>query len=132
MIQTLSFATLPSYFRTSASSLLNLGRNIGGSIGISVVTALLTRNLQTAHADIGMSLTDQTLPIGLAPFIEQIGLPAQTALAAIDAEVNRQAAFIAYLDDFKLMMWVTLAAIPLVLLLRPPRPGAKQEMALAE
>jgi DHA2 family multidrug resistance protein len=41
--------------------------------------------------------------------------------------VNRQAAFIAYLDDFKLMMWITFAAIPLVLLLKPQRPGSRDE-----
>ena len=43
---------------------------------------------------------------------------ADIALAVINAEVTRQAVFIAYLDDFWLMMWVTLAALPLVLLLR--------------
>ena len=49
----------------------------------------------------------------------------------IDAEINRQAAFIAYLDDFWLMMWVTFAAIPLVLLLRTAEPPAKGEAPLA-
>ena len=63
-------------------------------------------------------------PPELAPLIDQFGIPAQAALAMIDAEINRQAAFIAYLDDFRLMMWVTFAAIPLVLLLRPSKPGA--------
>jgi DHA2 family multidrug resistance protein len=48
-----------------------------------------------------------------------------------DAEINRQAAFIAYLDDFWIMMWVTFAAIPLVLLLRPARPAAKGDAQLA-
>ena len=49
--------------------------------------------------------------------------------ANIDAEVNRQAAMVAYIDDFWLMMWVTLAAVPLVVLLRPPRPGAAKASA---
>ncbi|MEO7786458.1 MAG: DHA2 family efflux MFS transporter permease subunit, partial [Sphingomicrobium sp.] len=131
-IQSLSFATLAAPLRTSASSLLNLSRNIGGSIGISVVTSLLTRNIQTAHADMALHVTDQTLPVNFAPLIEQMGLPAQSGLALINAEINRQAAFIAYLDDFKLMMWVTLAAIPLVLLLRPTKKGEQQEMAFAD
>jgi DHA2 family multidrug resistance protein len=131
-IQALSFATLAPQFRTLASSMINLSRNIGGSIGISVVTSLLVRNLQTAHADIGMHITDQTLPVDFAPLIEQFGLPAQGGLAIVNAEITRQAAFIAYLDDFKLMMWVTLAAIPLVLILRPTKKGEQQEMALME
>jgi DHA2 family multidrug resistance protein len=42
-------------------------------------------------------------------------------LAAFNAEVNRQAAMIAYLDDFKLMMIVTLLAVPLLLLMRVKR-----------
>jgi len=131
-IQALSFATLAPQFRTLASSMINLSRNIGGSIGISVVTSLLVRNLQTAHADIGMHITDQTLPVDFAPLIEQFGLPAQSGLAIVNAEITRQAAFIAYLDDFKLMMWVTLAAIPLVLILSPTKKGEEQEMAFME
>ena len=46
-------------------------------------------------------------------------------LAAIDAEIVRQAATIAYLQDFRLMAWVCVATMPLVLLLRAPgRSGA--------
>jgi DHA2 family multidrug resistance protein len=123
-IQALAFTTLEPRLRTAAASLLNLARNIGGSIGISVVTAQLTRNLQVAHSDIGAHITDENAPTALGALAQQLGIPAQSALAMIDAEVNRQAAFIAYLDDFKLMMWVTFAAIPLVLLLKPPKPGA--------
>ena len=40
-----------------------------------------------------------------------------------DAMVNKQAAMIAYLDDYWAMMWVTLAVIPLVFLLQKPKPG---------
>ena len=123
-IQSLAFATLEPKLRTAAASLLNLSRNIGGSVGISIVTAALTRNLQIAHADIGAHVTDGNAPMALGAITQQLGLPAQAGLALIDAEVNRQAAFIAYLDDFKLMMWVTFAAIPLVLLLKPPKLGA--------
>ena len=123
-IQSLAFATLEPRLRTAAASLLNLSRNIGGSVGISIVTAALTRNLQVAHADIGAHITDENAPSALGAMTQQLGLPAQSALALIDAEINRQAAFIAYLDDFKMMMWITFAAIPLVLLLKPPKPGA--------
>ena len=122
-IQALAFATLEPRLRTAAASLLNLSRNIGGSVGISVVTAALTRNIQIAHADLGAHISTENAPTMLTPLVDQLGLPAQAALALVDAEINRQAAFIAYLDDFKLMMWVTFAAIPLVLLLRPPKPA---------
>ena len=131
-IQSLAFATLVPRLRTAASSLLNLARNIGGSIGISVVTALLIRNTQVSHADMAGHVTDQTLPTNLAPLLDQVGLPAQSVLAIVNAQINQQAAFIAYLDDFKLMMWITLAAIPLVLLLRPTKRGEKQETVFAD
>jgi len=120
-MQSLAFATLAPRIRTHAASLLNLSRNIGGSIGISLVTTLLARNMQTAHADMASHVTEQVLPTISGGVISQFGLPASSALALIDAEITRQAAFIAYIDDFWIMMWLTLASIPLVLLLRPAK-----------
>jgi DHA2 family multidrug resistance protein len=130
-MQTLAFATLAPRLRTHAASLLNLSRNIGGSVGISLVATLLARNLQIAHADMAARISDQTLPSISNAVVAQLGLPAESALALLDAEINRQAAFIAYLDDFWIMQWVTFAAIPLVLLLRPAKPPKKGERALA-
>ena len=127
-IQSLAFATLVPRLRTHAASLLNLSRNIGGSIGISIVAALLARNLQTAHADMAGRITDQVLPSISGAVVSQMGLPAETVVALADAEINRQAAFIAYIDDFYLMMWVTLASIPLVLLLRPAKKDEAGEL----
>jgi len=130
-IQALAFATLEPKQRTSAASLLNLARNVGGSVGISLVASLLARNLQTAHADMAGQITEQVLPGITSGVVSQLGLPASAALAMADAEINRQAAFIAYLDDFWIMMWLTFAAIPLVLLLRPAKPAKPGEPQLA-
>ena len=47
-----------------------------------------------------------------------------TGLSALNAEVTRQASTIAYIDDYRFLMYVLLAAAPLVLLLRPPRKAA--------
>ena len=130
-VQTLAFATLAPQLRTNAASLLNLARNIGGSIGISLVASLLARNIQTAHADMAGNVTEQMLPAITSGVVGQLGLPAASVLALADAEINRQAAFIAYLNDFWLMMWITFAAIPLVLLLRPAKPPKPGEPAMA-
>jgi len=133
-MQSLAFATLEPKMRTHAASLLNLSRNIGGSIGISLVTTLLARNMQIAHADMAGHVTDQVIPTISGGLVSQFGLPASSALALVDAEISRQAAFIAYIDDFWIMMWLTFAAIPLVLLLRPakaPAPG-EPKMAMAD
>ncbi|MEO7505213.1 MAG: DHA2 family efflux MFS transporter permease subunit [Sphingomicrobium sp.] len=133
-VQSLAFATLAPRLRTHAASLLNLSRNIGGSIGISLVASLLARNVQVSHADMAARIGDQQLPAISGSIVNQLGLPAEAAVALVNAEINRQAAFIAYLDDFWIMMWVTLAAVPLVLLLKParkPKPG-EQVMAMAD
>jgi DHA2 family multidrug resistance protein len=124
IMQSLAFATLEPALRTSAASLLNLARNIGGSVGIAIVGSQLVRMTQVAHADIASNVTANTIPTLDPGLLERIGQGGDIALAVINAEVTRQAVFIAYLDDFWLMMWVTLAALPLVLLLK--KAGAPQ------
>jgi DHA2 family multidrug resistance protein len=117
-ISTTAFATLPQALRNQGAAFFSLMRNLGSSIGISVVLFMLVRNTQTAHA----SLTELLrLPAGdptsmaVAARVDPLAVQ---SLPAIDAEINRQAAFIAYMDDFRAMMIATLAILPLVLLLR--------------
>ena len=128
----IAFGTIDPKYRTTAASLLNLSRSVGGSIGISLVTVLLARNLQVSHADLASHITPYSLP-PVDPAIIQ-GTPhlTETALAMLDAEINRQALMIAYLDDFHLMMLVSLAALPLVLLLRKSRTPAGGAPAMAD
>jgi DHA2 family multidrug resistance protein len=117
-LQSLAFETLAPKMRTTAAALLNLSRNIGGSVGISIVSAQLVRMTQVAHADMASSITEQTIPTVDPTLLQTIAPQGSTALAVINAEVTRQALFIAYLDDFKLMMLVTFAVLPLLLLMR--------------
>src|SRR6476469_634119 len=118
-LQTLAFETLPARMRTTGAALLNLSRNIGGSIGISVVSTQLVRMTQVAHADLAAHITEQTIPT-MDPTVLQTIFPVAgpAALAYINLMINKQALFIAYLDDFKLMMLVTFAVLPLLLLMR--------------
>src|SRR6476620_1290071 len=122
-LQSLAFETLAPRMRTTAAALLNLSRNIGGSIGISVVGAQLVRMTQVAHADLAQAITQQTIPTA-NPEILQTVVPVAgpAALAYINAMITKQALFIAYLDDFKLMMIVTFAVLPLLLFMRRGRP----------
>lgn len=122
-MQSLAFATLAPALRTSAAALLNLARNIGGSVGIAIVGSQLVRMTQVAHADIAGNVTASTIPAMDPNLLARIGQQGDVALAVINAEVTRQALFIAYLDDFYLMMWVTLATIPLVLLMKKAASG---------
>jgi DHA2 family multidrug resistance protein len=117
-LQTLAFETLAPRMRTTAAALLNLSRNIGGSIGISVVSAQLVRMTQVAHADLARNITEQTIPTLNSPALQAIAPQSGVALAYINGEITRQALFIAYLDDFKLMMIVTFAVLPLLLFMK--------------
>ena len=116
----MAFATLSSEHRTEGASLLNLARNIGGSVGISIVTTLLARGIQMNHETLGARLPDLGLT-STDPIVAAVtGATTDQVLSIADGMVNQQAAMIAYLNDFKLMMILTLAAIPLVLLLKRP------------
>lgn len=118
-LNALAFATLDNRYRTDGASILNLMRSIGQSAGISMVTVLLARNIQVSHADLAQHVTDQAVAgASLAARYQPLGT---TAVATVDGMVNQQAAMIAYLNDFYLMAWISIAVVPLVLLLRKPR-----------
>jgi DHA2 family multidrug resistance protein len=130
-LQSLAFETLAPKMRTTAAALLNLSRNIGGSIGISVVSAQLVRMTQVAHADIASKITEQSIPTVDPTLLQTIAPQGSTAIALINVEATRQALFIAYLDDFKLMMLVTFAVLPLLLLMkRGGQSGERPQVAM--
>ncbi len=127
-INMIAFSTLPAHFRTDGSTLMNLFRNLGGSFGISVIITMLGRNMQTSHADIAGNVTSYNVPaIDLSATAAQLGSYGEAALAMLNAEVTRQAAMVAYLDNFYLTFWLLLFVAPLSFLLkRPTIPGGKR------
>lgn len=119
-----AFATLDPALRNEGAALFSLTRNIGSSAGISVVLFMLTRNTQTMHASLtALVRTPSADPTSMA-IAARVDPAANHSLAAIDAAISHQAAFVAYLDDFKLMMVATLVTMPFVLLIRARRPAA--------
>ncbi len=134
-MSTVAFATLAPQYRTDATGLFSLIRNIGSAIGISIVTVMLTQNVQINHAELGAGITP------FNPTMQwltgMMGGNQPMAATVVDGLVNQQALMISYVDDFKLMMLVTLLAIPLALLLKKPkaapsRSGGQPAMAHAE
>jgi len=121
-LSTIAYATLPAQYRAEGASVFSLSRNMGSSVGISVAMAVLSRNMATNHAYLTENITSEKLSIGLSQVPHTMLDNTSGMLLMLDAEVTRQAATIAYLNDFKLMMWVVLAAAPLVLLLRKRAP----------
>jgi DHA2 family multidrug resistance protein len=120
-LSTVAFATLHPSQRTDAASLFSLVRNLGSSIGISIVTVVLTRNMQVNHAELGAAMTPFNQNLATAMPSAVAGDP--TALMKLDGLVNLQALMVSYVNDFKLMMIVTLCALPLVFLLKKPAPA---------
>jgi DHA2 family multidrug resistance protein len=117
-LQSLAFETLAVKARTTAAALLNLSRNIGGSIGISVVSTELVRLTQVSHADIAAHVTQRNIPSLNPALLENFGRYGNVALAYVNGEITRQALFIAYLDDFKMMMIITFAVLPLLFFMK--------------
>jgi DHA2 family multidrug resistance protein len=118
-LSTLAFATLPAALRNEGTAFFNLLRNIGSAIGISVVQYLLTRNTQVMHSHLAEHIMPYQPVLTTMPE-RAIDATNTASLLALDGAITRQASMIAYIDDFKLMMVITIAVIPLLLLLRRP------------
>lgn len=126
-----TFATLAPRYRNEGTALYSLIRNIGSSIGISVVITYLARHTQMNHEVFASYINP--FNTGLQQGMGMAQLMTPKGLAMLNGEVTRQASLLAYLQDFRLMMWVTLCAVPLVLLLKAPKRGGKrEEVALPE
>lgn len=113
-----AFSTLPAEHRAEAGALLTLMRNIGSSVGISATVALLARSTQANQSYLAEHFTAfathrwQALGAPPAP---------DAATTAFVGELTRQAAAIAYSNDFMVLMAVTAVTLPFLLLLRAPR-----------
>ncbi|KTT16188.1 MDR family MFS transporter [Pseudacidovorax intermedius] len=117
-LSTATFATLPARLRHEGTPIFSLVRNIGSSVGISVVQTLLTEGAGRAHANLSALVGPGNQ--GLAGLPPGLDIGSQAGLAVLNAEVTRQATMVAYLDDFWVMMVLTVVAIPLLLLIRKP------------
>lgn len=118
-LSTVAFATLDARFRTDATALFSLVRNLGSSIGVSIVAMLLSRNVQVNHTELSAYINPYNPNLWAASPQAAAGDPA--ALSRLDGMVNMQSQMISYNNDFKLLMVMTLAAIPFILLLRKPK-----------
>jgi len=127
----LALSTLPRHILTQGTAIRSLMRNLGGSIGISVLVAALAENTQIVHSRLVEGLRPDN-PLMQGPFLAApFSLSTAHGLAALNAEATRQAAMVAYIDDFKLMMLLTLAAMPLVFFLRKAAKPPEMDHSMA-
>lgn len=116
-LNTVAFATMPASLRTEATAVWTLIRNLGSSIGVSVVIAELTSTTTAMHARLAEYVTPFSMGFQLSP---NPNLDPSTApgIAMIDRMVTGQATTIAYQNDFLLMTLIGLLCLPLILAFR--------------
>ena len=129
-VNMIAFATLNPRLRADASGMSNLMRNVGSSVGIAATSVLLARNVQINHAEISSHLTANMMPIAgdmNSTFAPVTGM----ALGIADGIIHQQALMIAYIDNFMLMSVACLAAIPLLLLVKPTASNRGADITIA-
>jgi MFS transporter, DHA2 family, multidrug resistance protein len=124
-LSAVAFATLAPRYRNEGTAMFSLMRNIGSSIGISIVVTILGHEAQVSHAGLSENITlfRSALQGPGVPAIWNLGT--DLGIQTLSAEVSRQALTVAYINDFRFMMYGTLAALPLLLLLRTPKGQAR-------
>jgi DHA2 family multidrug resistance protein len=116
-----TFVTLSPAMRAQGTAIFSLVRNIGSSIGISMVQTLLVRGTVKSHAALVERITHANPAWNDPAVASAYDLGRSSGAAALDGMITQQSAMIAYLDDFRLMLYLTLAVIPLLLFIRAPK-----------
>jgi DHA2 family multidrug resistance protein len=109
-----AFSTLDAKFRSEGTMFFNLSRLYGSTIGIAVVQIFLFNNTQSMH----LALAKNLRPYRLAG-----GSVSVQGLAMMNDLVTSQAAIVAVIDQFKILLIAMLVVTPLALFLRKPRPA---------
>ena len=113
-LSTVAYAGLPPGKSNSASALINTMRNLGGSFGISVAIAFLSRRGQFHHARLAESMSMYSR--GFQQY-------AKLSLAQLDQIVQRQAVMLSYIDIFWFLTLMAACAIPIAFILRKVKSG---------
>jgi MFS transporter, DHA2 family, multidrug resistance protein len=127
-----TLSTLSPELRAEGAGLYSLSRNIGSSVGISVVNSLLTQNTQINHSDIVQHVTSVNRMFedrNIANFWNPLTAAGR---AALDAVITQQAQIIAYIDDYKLLMIATVAVLPLLFVFSRPSGGGQGHAIVAD
>ncbi|MFI4934658.1 MAG: DHA2 family efflux MFS transporter permease subunit [Caulobacterales bacterium] len=118
-LSVLAFATLNPRLRAEGTSVYTLVRSLGSSVGISIMQAIYVNRAAVSHADLAGNIQPGNPVIGTLP--ATLNPSTATGLLSLNGEVTRQASMVAYVDVFRLMLLVTLAVMPLLLVMRTPQ-----------
>lgn len=126
-----TFATLSVEMRGQGTAVFSLIRNIGASIGISLAQTVLARTTVSAHAGLVEHITYAN-PAWVNPSIASAyDVARPSGVAALDGMITQQASMIGYIDDFRMMLYLTLAVIPLLILIREPKRSTSEDVQVA-
>lgn len=124
-INIMAFSTVPADRTSNGSAIVNLARNLGGSVGISVGSTLLTRRTQYHHNVLGEGVRTASPALEhardtlTAYFHHAVGVAdSQHAFAAIALTLERQARLLSYLDAFTFFGWAFLVLLPVLFFIR--------------
>jgi DHA2 family multidrug resistance protein len=121
-LTTVALATIAPEHRAEGSGVFNLARSLGSSVGVSVVNSMLTYYVQVNHADLSTGVTAFNRQLA-DPHVGTFWSPLTAGgRAALDSVINQQAQVIAYNNDYKFLMYATLATLPLLFIIRKPAP----------
>ena len=129
-ISTVAYVGIPREKNNNASAIINLARNLGGSIGIALLTTILARreqyhrNILVDHIAAGDWRYESTATQMAQHMASKLGGSAQQAMhvaqAQIQMMVDRQAQMLSYIDDFMLLAILFAGVSPFVFLMHKP------------
>ncbi len=124
-LATIAFATLNPAYRNEGAAMFTLIRNIGSAAGISILQAVSVRSASTVHSRLVEGVRPDN-PV-LAQSMPGFDFDAPAMVARMNGEITRQAAMVSYTDAYHLLFLLSLAILPLLLLMRHKRRAAGGE-----
>src|SRR2546428_11560841 len=131
-LTTVTMSRIPKQELGNATSLFNLMRNLGGSVGIATIATMLSRNTQAQYNVLGAHVS--AFDVHARTLLEQMragfiarGMDVTTATraayAALSGMVSQQAVMVAFVQLFRVLALVFAVVIPLVFIMRRPKAG---------
>jgi DHA2 family multidrug resistance protein len=116
-----AFATLPAIYRTDGAALINLIRNVGMAVGVSLTTTMLASGIQTAHSQLAEHVTpfNRALGVNAPSMMWNPQLP--FGLQQLNGVIEYNAQVIAYANDFLFMFLTSLPALLVIFLMKKPK-----------
>jgi len=117
-ITMVAFSAIEGERMAEGTAVYHMLRNIGSSVHISLSTVLVVHMTQASHAELTPNVTRYNEALSLPWVRGTLDLGDPSSLAAIEAEIARQASMLGYLDSFWAFSATALIVLPLILLVR--------------